>query len=224
MNTQAAEEALIRGMIWLLVVWLISAWVGWFARQRNAVLSLMPCIFLMADILSYSEYRIEALWTIVVILLLLMGIWNYRNHTWQWEKHRVDYSDSIRYDLGQAVVLLSLVIGALAFFTPSISWREIRDYWRNRDQTSDNRTAENLGIQKPCPASQSAWEQKPSLPREHLLSGGYAQTRSRNIDGAVSVRVVQGCVPAEEGRAHGVAHMERLALAVVVCENVAVDK
>ncbi len=171
------NDALIRGMIWLLIVWLVSAWVGWFARQRNAVLSLMPCIFLLAGVLSYSEYRIESIWTLVVVLLFLMGIWNYRNHTWQWEKHRVDYSDSIRYDLGQAVVLLSIVIGALAFFTPSVSWREIRDFWRNRDQASDNRTAENLGIQKPRSTSQPVWEQKPSLPREHLLSGGYAQSQ-----------------------------------------------
>ena len=53
----------------------------------------------------------------VLILLLLMGIWNYRNHTTQWERRRVDYSDSIRYDVGQSVVVLAIAITFVAFVT-----------------------------------------------------------------------------------------------------------
>ena len=40
----------------------------------------------MALILSYSEYKIYSLWIMVIIMLLLMGIWNYKNHTMQWER------------------------------------------------------------------------------------------------------------------------------------------
>ena len=168
------SDALVRNMAWLLILWLIAAWMGWFAARRNAIAALLPSIFLLALITSYSEYRIETLWLMVFILLLLMGIWNYRNHTAQWERRQVDYSDSILYDVTQAVVLLSLVIGILAFITPSISWRQIREYLRNRGK---NEIAETLGVQQQPVQVQAVPVQKPSLPREHLLSGGYAQSQ-----------------------------------------------
>ena len=168
------NDALVRNMAWLLILWLIAAWMGWFAARRNAIAALLPSIILLALITSYSEHRIETLWLMVFILLLLMGIWNYRNHTAQWERRRVDYSDSIRYDVTQAVLLLSLAIGIIAFITPSISWREIRDYLRNR---GENEIAETLGVQQQQVPAQAVPVQKPSLPREHLLSGGYAQSQ-----------------------------------------------
>jgi len=169
-----ANDALVRNMVWLLILWLISACMGWFAARRNAIAALLPSIILLALITSYSEYRIETLWLLVFILLLLMGIWNYRNHTIQWEHRRVDYSDSIRYDVAQAVVLLSILIGVLAFITPSISWREIREYLR---EGGENQIAETLGVQQQQVPVQALPVQKPSLPREHLLSGGYAHSQ-----------------------------------------------
>jgi transglutaminase-like putative cysteine protease len=168
------NDPLVRNMTWLLILWLIAAWMGWFAARRNAIAALLPSILLLALITSYSEYRIETLWLMVLILLLLMGIWNYRNHTAQWERRRVDYSDSIRYDVTQSVVLLSVVIGLVAFITPSISWREIRDYLRERGK---NEVAETLGVRQQQVPVKAVPVQKPSLPREHLLSGGYAQSQ-----------------------------------------------
>lgn len=167
------NDALMRNMIWMLIMWLLSAWMGWFAGRRNAVSALLPSLLLLAAITSYSGYRVYALWVMVVVLLLLMGIWNYRNHTAQWERQKVDYSDSIRYDATQAVIFLSLAIGAVAFITPSISWRQIRDFFRER---GDNEIAETLGVQRQPVAAQGVPVQKPSLPRDHLLSGGFAQS------------------------------------------------
>jgi transglutaminase-like putative cysteine protease len=173
----AINDALIRNMIWILIMWLVSAWVGWFTSRRNAILALMPCILLLAAVTSYSEHKIETLWLMVLYLLFLMGVWNYRNHTQLWEKRKVDYSESIQYDVSQAVLFLSLTIATFAFITPSISWREIRDYLRERDRASESEAAEMLGIQKPPAPSKSTPAKKPSLPREHLLSGGYANSQ-----------------------------------------------
>ena len=167
------NDALVRNMVWLLIMWLVAAWMGWFAGRRNAMAALLPSILLLALIISYSERRIETVWLLVFILLLLMGIWNYKNHTVQWEQIRVDYSDSIRYDVTQAVVLLSIAIGVLAFITPSISWRDIRDFLRTR---GENELAETLGVQQQSIAAQSVPTQKPTLPRDHLLHGGSAQS------------------------------------------------
>jgi len=89
----------------------------------------------------------------------------------------MDYSDSIRYDSGQAVFFFTILIGLVAFITPSISWREIRDFLREWNQSTQSEAAEMLGVQEPAVPSQNPLVQKPSLPRDHLLSGGYAQSQ-----------------------------------------------
>ncbi|HLO32714.1 MAG TPA: transglutaminase-like domain-containing protein [Anaerolineales bacterium] len=170
------SDPLVRSMAWILIIWLIAAWTGWFAGRRNAIASLLPSIILLAAITAYSGLRIYTLWILVSFLLLLMGIWNYKNHTTQWESRKIDYSDSIRYDASQAVLFLTIIIGAVMFITPSISWREIRDYLRERNQSSENEAANLLGIQQQSVSGPNVRHQNPSLPREHLLSGGYAQS------------------------------------------------
>ncbi len=177
-NNATMNDALVRNMIWTFIVWLWAAWLGWSAGRRNAIAALLPSILLLALITDYSENRIETLWLMVFVLLLLMGVWNYRNHTKQWEKRKVDYSDSIRYDVSQAVILLAFVIGLIAFITPSVSWRQVRDFLRERNQPSRNEVADLLGVQRKPPApSQNTSAQQPSLPREHLLTGGFAHSQ-----------------------------------------------
>jgi transglutaminase-like putative cysteine protease len=173
---ETLNDGLVRSMIWTLILWLFAAWIGWFTGRRSAVAALLPSIALLAAVTSYSEHRVYTLWVMVSVLLLLMGIWNYKNHTTQWEKKKVDYSDSIRYDLSQSVVLLTLTIGAIAFFTPSVSWRDVRDFWRELNQPKHNEAADILGVQPAPVSTKKVPAQKPSLPREHLLSEGFAQS------------------------------------------------
>jgi transglutaminase-like putative cysteine protease len=166
-----------RSMIWTLIVWLIAAWLGWFTGKRNAIVALLPCIVLLAAVTSYSELRVYTLWVVVFVLLLLMGIWNYKNHTTQWEQKKVDYSDSIRFDVGQSVIFLALLIGSVAFITPSVSWREIRDFLHEWNKPAHNETADILGVQQAPVTTKKVPVQKPSLPRDHLLTEGYAQSQ-----------------------------------------------
>ena len=173
---ETLNDELVRSMIWTLIVWLIAAWMGWFTGRRHAIAALLPSMLLLAGVTSYSEYRVYTLWVTVSVLLLLMGLWNYKNHTTQWDRKKVDYSDSIRYDVSQSVIFLTLLIGAIAFFTPSISWREIRDYLRERNQPAHNEAADILGIRQAPVATKKVEFQKPSLPRDHLLSEGFAQS------------------------------------------------
>ena len=171
----AVSDTLIRSMIWTFLMWLIAAWTGWFAARRNAVLALLPHVALLAFIISYSERRAETLWLVVFILLLLMGLWNYRNHIVHWEQKRVDYSDSIRYDNTQAVLILAVCVGLVAFITPSISLRQIREFLRQHNQA--NKTAEVLGIQPQPAKPKTSFALKSSLPREHLLTEGFEQSQ-----------------------------------------------
>ena len=176
-NNVIVDDGLVRTMIWTLIMWLFSAWIGWFTGRRNAIASLLPSIVLLALITSYSEHRIETLWLMVFILLLLMGVWNYKNHIRQWERRQVDYSESIQYDSSGAVVFITMAICLIAFITPSVSWREIRDFFRERNKVSQNETADILGIQEKQIKPQGTFFQKPSMPREHLLTGGYARSQ-----------------------------------------------
>lgn len=171
------NDPLIRNLIWVLAFWFLSAWMGWFTGKRAAVAALLPGIIVMCEVAAYSKVRIDSLWLMVVILLLLMGVWNYRNTTTKWEQHKVDYSDSIRFDNSQAVVALSVVIGLIAFITPSISWRDVRDYLQRHQQKQTGATpADILGIKPPPSKPGVTSTQTPSLPREHWLSGGFAQS------------------------------------------------
>jgi len=164
------NDGLVRSLIWLLGLWLIAAWMGWYAARRNAIRTLMPSLLVLAFVTSYSEFKVEFLWVLVFVMLLLMGVWNYKNHTRQWETRKVDYSDSIRYDNTQAVLLLAGFVGLLAFITPSISWRAIRDYFRERNE---NQIAQALGVQDQPLRAIYVPVQKPTLPRDHLLGGGF---------------------------------------------------
>ena len=168
------NDALIRNMVWTLIVWLCAAGMGWFAGRRQAMAALLPSIALLAFVISYSERRVESLWMMVFLLMLLMGVWNFKNQTVQWEKLKVDYSDSIVYDSGQAVVVFAMLVGTLMFITPSISWQDLRDYWRERN--TKNEAAEILGIQEQA-AAPARPTPKPALPREHLLDSTYAQSQ-----------------------------------------------
>ena len=173
---KALNDGLVRSMIWTLILWLFASWIGWFSGQRHAVAALLPSIALLAAVTSYSEHRVYTLWVMVSVLLLLMGIWNYKNHTTQWDRKKVDYSDSIRYDLSQSVIFLTLLIGATAFFTPSVSWRDVRDFWRELNQPKHNEAADILGVQPAPVTTKKISPQKPALPRDHLLTEGFAQS------------------------------------------------
>ena len=165
------NDALLRGLIWVFILWVIAAWIGWFTARRNATTALLPAMLLLAFVSSYSERSSWALWGLVCAMLLLMGVWNYKNHIGHWESSQVDYSESIRSDSTLTVLLLAGLIGWLAFITPSVSWQQIRDYFRSREQ---NRIAAALGVQTEPPIVISIPLPRPDLPREHLLHGGFA--------------------------------------------------
>src|SRR5258706_4234246 len=174
----SVEDVLVRSMVWLFMHWLVAAWAGWFAARRNAMAALMPALVILALVTSYSEYRVETIWLMVFFMLVVMGIWNYKGHIEQWENYKVDYSDSIRFDSTQAVLFLTIAVCSIAYATPSVSWRQIRDYFRTHEKSSTkSETANILGIQQPRATPKSVPTPKPELPRNYLLSGGYAHSQ-----------------------------------------------
>ncbi|MEN9563606.1 MAG: hypothetical protein RIR73_1850 [Chloroflexota bacterium] len=169
----SVNDPLIRSLFWILVHWLVSAWLGWFAEKRNALVALLPALTVLTVVMAYSERRVEYLLSLLIILLLLMGIWHYKTHTILWQKTRVDFSESISIDLGSAVVAITFIVSLLAAVTPSLSWNDLVELLHKRN---DNDTAEMLGIQRPVGSIQASPTQSPSMPRDHLLTGGFANS------------------------------------------------
>lgn len=170
------NDALIRNMIWTFAAWLLSAWIGWFAAKRNALASLLPGVLLLTLLLWTNERRAESLWAFVMLMLSIMGLWNYRNHIEHWETNRIDYSDSIRVDMSQYVSMLIVVVGLLSYFTPSVSWRELRDRFRESEQSGQTERVASPSENANAVPQSSNLVPTSTLPREHLLTAGQAQS------------------------------------------------
>lgn len=170
------KDVLIRNMLWMFLLWLLAAWIGWFAGKRNGMVSLLPGVILLTFLTWSTERRVESLWGLVMIMLLLMGIWNYRQHVHDWEANHIDYSDSIRLDVGQFTLMIIVVVGLISYITPSISWEDIRDYLRERERTQQSDAVARPSSSTNTTTSSSKLVPGSSLPREHLLTAGAAQS------------------------------------------------
>lgn len=169
----SVNDALIRNLVWILLHWLVAAWMGWHAEKRKALIAFLPTLSLLAIVTAYSEKQVEYLLALLVILLLLMGVWHYKAHTTFWTKSRFDFSESIPLDMGQAVLLITFAVALLAAVTPSLSWDDIVEFMRKRNTDS---AAEMLGVQPPAVAARPVSAPTPAMPRDHLLTGGFANS------------------------------------------------
>lgn len=172
-NSAPAKDSLIRSLAWILVYWFISAWLGWYAQKRMALVALLPALILIATITAYSEKSVAYLLALLVFLILLMSIWHYKSHMSAWVKKRFDFSESIPVDIGQAVIAITFAFVLMAAVTPSLSWDDLVEFMRRRNTNS---VAETLGIQSPTTAAHPIKAQTPIMPREHLLTGGFANS------------------------------------------------
>ena len=176
-HTLTVNDPLIRNMLWTFALWLLSACMGWFAAKRKAIASLMPGVLLLLLTGWSSEYRVEALWALLMLMLLSMGTWNYKQHTAQWDAQRIDYSDSIRDDISQTMLAGVVIVGLLAYVSPSISWKDVRDYFREREQLQSSEVVAQSSNDTNAVKQPGLQAHQADLPREHLLTAGYAQSK-----------------------------------------------
>lgn len=75
--------------------------------------------------------------------------------------------------MGQAVILITFAFALLAAVTPSLSWDDLVEFMR---KGNTNSAAEMMGIQPPTVVARLVATQTPSMPRDHLLTGGFANS------------------------------------------------
>jgi transglutaminase-like putative cysteine protease/uncharacterized membrane protein YidH (DUF202 family) len=163
-------DPLAAGLVWSLLLWLVGAWGGWqLHRHRRAFVALAPGGALLALVLDYTRKDVGLVILYLAILLVLMGL---ARNEWlheQWQRRKVDYSDSIAIETLIMVGLITAGLVFLAAMVPSLSWRDLVDRLREKGKGTGDRVAESLGLEAPLNAANNQAYRASGLPRQHLL-------------------------------------------------------
>jgi len=158
------------GLAWSILLWLVGAWTGWrLRRDHQALQALAPGGALLALVLDYTREDVSLLVVYLAILLLLMGLARDEWRHLRWGQRKVDYAESIRLDTLVMVGMVTIALTLSASGTPSISWRDLVERLRRKDQTPGERVAESLGLEAPKNVATSSAYRSEGLPRQHLL-------------------------------------------------------
>ena len=164
-------DPLAAGLMWCLLLWLVSAWAGWrMHRNSQALQALAPGMVVMAFVLDYTRGEIDLLVVYLAILLTLVGLTKDEWRHVQWGQRHVDYAESIRLDTLAMVGVVTIALVLSAAGTPSLSWRDLVEKLRKPEQTAaDDVLAESLGLEVQVDAATTAPYRSDGLPRRHLL-------------------------------------------------------
>jgi len=166
-------DPVVRVLAWSALLWLISAWAGWFLRRRQSLISMAPALALLAIIVDYTGTDIFPLWGLLCITILLMGLMRYEENLLNWTKRGIDYAEIIMGETTAAVVLLSIALAIAAWIVPLASIKTIENALRARQTGSNPSLAKTLGLeQAPSKPDAFARYSAPGLPNEHLLGAG----------------------------------------------------
>ncbi|MEW6406275.1 MAG: transglutaminase domain-containing protein, partial [Chloroflexota bacterium] len=166
------EDPLIRVFMWSLAVWLIAAWAGWqIFKNKRLLVGLVPATIAIALVLDYTGKQSWILWVHISLLLFLYGLNGFAMHRKRWEISRVDYSDSTLLETLLMVGALTFGLVTFAFFTSSVSVKDILDDLRERRASSNEARTESLGLQ---PGGNSPGGSAPGsgLSRSYMIGPG----------------------------------------------------
>ncbi|MCS7220650.1 MAG: transglutaminase domain-containing protein [Anaerolineae bacterium] len=185
-----------------LIVWGLGVWAGWWVfRRHEALAALVPAGLALASNLFFA--RAGETWAVVFtasLLLLLMGL---RHHTLEegWTRKGLDYSEEIRVGLYMAGGLISAAILALMPIVPTITSRQVADWfwdlfsspWRRVEESAERMFPE---LERPAvsPLRVSLGGTPDQMPRVHLLGG--SPELGRRV--ALRVRINQPSWPDSE--------------------------
>jgi transglutaminase-like putative cysteine protease len=178
-----ANDPVVRALAWSLVLWLVTAWAGWFLyRTKKALLALAPALALLAIVLDFTGADIIFLGVMLFLILLLIGLTSHKTRQALWKRNGVDFSDSTSTDTTSAFIGLSVALIIAAAVTPSISVRALIGYLQEQSHSPNQteRVAESLGLEAHLgEGSKFILYMAPGLPRQHLL--GTTPELSHNI-------------------------------------------
>jgi len=163
-------DPLAVALVWNLLLWMAGAWAGWeMRRNRQALSALVPGGALLALVVDYTRGEVSLVIVYLALLLTLMGMSKNQWRQLRWQQRKVDYAESVVFETLLMVVMVSTGLVLTAAGTPSVSWRELLEELRKREQPGGTRVAESLGLQAPPNVASDEAYRSDGLPRQHLL-------------------------------------------------------
>lgn len=175
----AQQDNLLFLVYMSLIVWGLGVWAGWWVfRRRQGLVALVPAGFALVSNLFFA--RMGETWAVAFtasLLLLLLGL---RHHTLEeaWAREGLDYSEEIRVGLYLTGGLISAAILVLMPIVPTITSRQVADWfwdlfsspWRRVEESAERMFPE---LERPAvsPLRVSLGGTPDRMPRVHLLGG-----------------------------------------------------
>ena len=112
-------------LIFGILAWWALAWLAWWAmRKHQALVGLLPAVFLMAVNFHLSRQARFSLAVGLGIALLLVACAAYGKRRADWLRRRVDYPEDIALDWSGWAVLAALLVASFTLLTPYVGTRE----------------------------------------------------------------------------------------------------
>ena len=142
---------IITRTIWGILIYSSIYSTGWMMRRRiHTIIAALPIMVLLTGITTYTRQNTTGLILTLLTLLLLTVLVEHLRYAQKWQKHKVDYSEEVPYDIAFFGIPLILAIIFIAGFIPNIPYDAIRDYF-DQIRISQNRSGreveESLGLQ-----------------------------------------------------------------------------
>lgn len=164
-------DAIALQLTWGILLWLAIAFLGWATwRHHQAMLAILP----LGALLSVGVFFAQGPYTYLAgfmffTLLLQVSLYFFRQRQ-RWDQRHIDYAHHLGQEVHLAGVVIALVVIALAFITPTLSYKAFtREFYRLFDIEARevNDFAQSFGFN--AGVGEMVGTNDGGLPRSHLL-------------------------------------------------------
>lgn len=164
--------------VWISLVWIVAAWAGWVAiARRNALLAVLPALLLSIGTLSLVHHESFTIYLMLGVTLLLLATVQHDRREQGWDEIDAAYPPRKGKQVGNAAVIISVVIVLLSAIMSSISIPRIVEWVSARRgplAQGESGLADSLGIVTDVTATPDIFAdlRRPGLPRDQLIGSG----------------------------------------------------
>jgi len=164
-------------LIWGYMIWLVSAWAGWFQRRKEEPFkAIFPAGSLLAVSLGYTYGATTALFPLIFAVLTLSGLTFYLKRERSWKTRSMDYPEEERSENILLIFGITLGFVVAAALIPRISIRwvvETIQEWVQPQVEQIDPLFDSFGLKQDLTSLGSMGTAiEGGLPREHLIGSG----------------------------------------------------
>ncbi len=160
------------GLAWGVGLWLVCAWSGWTMRRHNRGLAaLAPGGVVLAATIDYAVRESGLVVGYLAAMLALAGLGHWQRLHARLAHRRMDYAESVPQETLLMAAAIGVLLVSLAGISPSLSWRDLRD-WLQPERTTSRaeNLAESMGLQPAQGGGGGSGAENPfGLPRNQLV-------------------------------------------------------